>query len=166
MSPQPPSVSSAPGRSAAPLDDIDRQILAELLRDGRMSIRALAEQVHISRANAYTRIGRMVDDGVISGFTARLNPQRAGLSTSAYMTVTIEQNAWRHVSKALREIPYVENFALVGGDFDVLVMVRAPDNTALRHVVLERIQEVPGVRSTRTWLVFEESQGRGAVWDA
>jgi DNA-binding Lrp family transcriptional regulator len=79
--------------------------------------------------------------------------------------LTIEQNAWRTVAQRLTEIPYVERFALVGGDFDVLVLTRTPDNNALREVVLERIQEVPGVRSSRTWLVFDETPGRGADWD-
>ncbi|MFJ1967162.1 Lrp/AsnC family transcriptional regulator [Streptomyces sp. NPDC087903] len=152
------------GRTAVPLDDIDRQILSRLIEDGRISVRALAEQVHISRANAYTRIGRLVAEDVITGFTAQLNAQRAGLGTSAYVTLGIEQNAWRDISRELREIPYVEHVALVTGDFDVLVLVRAPDNLALRKVVLEKIQGIPGVRSTRTWLVFDEVRGRGATW--
>lgn len=166
MSEQTSPPGSVPGRTAVPLDDIDRQILARLLTDGRVSVRALAEQVHISRANAYTRIGRLVAEEVITGFTAQLNPQRAGLGTSAYVTLTIEQNAWRDISRELRHMPYVEHVALVTGDFDVLVLVRAPDNLALRRVVLESIQAVPGVRSTRTWLVFDEVRGRGADWTA
>lgn len=153
-----------PGRTAVPLDDTDRQILARLLKDARQSVRALAEQVHISRANAYTRIGRLLTEGVITGFTAQLNPKRAGLGTSAYVTLSTEQAAWRDISRELREIPYVEHVSLVTGDFDVLVLVRAPDNEALRSVVLESIQAVPGVRSTRTWLVFDEVRGRGADW--
>jgi DNA-binding Lrp family transcriptional regulator len=153
------------GRSAGPLDEVDRAIIAALLRDGRISVRALAERVHISRANAYARLSRLTDEGVITGFTIELAPQKAGLATSAYVSVTIEQNAWRAVSAGLRDIPYVEHFAMVGGDYDVLVLVRAPDNAALRHVVLERIQDVPGVRATRTWLVFDEARGRGADWD-
>ncbi|WP_406163323.1 Lrp/AsnC family transcriptional regulator [Streptomyces sp. NBC_00882] len=155
---------AAAGRTAVPLDDIDRQILSRLLEDGRISVRALAEQVHISRANAYTRIGRLVAEDVITGFTAQLNAQRAGLGTSAYVMLGIEQNAWRDISRELREIPYVEHVALVTGDFDVLVVVRAPDNLVLRQVVLEKIQGIPGVRSTRTWLVFDEVRGRGATW--
>ncbi|MFD8963958.1 Lrp/AsnC family transcriptional regulator [Streptomyces sp. NPDC059568] len=154
------------GRSAAGLDAIDRAIIAALRRDGRISVRALADHVHISRANAYARIGRLTEDGIISGFTAQLNPKKLGLGTSAYVSVTIEQNAWRAVAGRLREIPHIEHFALVGGDYDVLVLVRAPDNTALRHVVLESIQDIPGVRATRTWLVFEEADGLGTQWDA
>ena len=152
------------GRSAGRLDEVDRAIIAELLRDGRMSVRALSEHVHISRANAYARLARLADDGVITGFRVELAPQKAGLGTSAYVSLTIDQNAWRAVSARLRNIPYVEHFSLVGGDYDVLVLVRTPDNAALRHVVLERIQDVPGVRATRTWLVFDEARGRGADW--
>jgi DNA-binding Lrp family transcriptional regulator len=164
MSPADQLHGSEPGRSAARLDATDRAIIAALLRDGRISIRALAEKIHISRSNAYSRISRMAADEVISGFTARLNPQRAGLGTSAYVTVTIEQKAWRTVSRQLAEIPYVEHFSLVGADFDVLVLARTPDNDALREVVMERIQGIPGVRSTRTWLVFDESPGHGVDW--
>jgi DNA-binding Lrp family transcriptional regulator len=49
--------------------------------------------------------------------------------------------------------------ALVGGDFDILLLVRTPDNSTLRDVVLERLQALEGVRSTRTWLIFEELPG-------
>ncbi|MGH8826282.1 MAG: Lrp/AsnC family transcriptional regulator [Jiangellaceae bacterium] len=150
--------------SARVLDDVDRLILDELARDGRMSIRTLAEKVHVSRANAYARVDRLLADGVITGFGAQVDPERAGLSTSAYVLLSIQQNAWREVASALGSLPYVEHFALVGGDFDVLALVRAPNNAELRHVVLERIQDVAGVLSTRTWLVFDEHLGQGARW--
>lgn len=150
------------GRSARLVDEVDRRIIAELRRDGRLSMRALSERLHISRANAYARLDRLLAERVITGFGARVDPERAGLGTSAYVMVTIEQNTWRDVADALRHVPYVDHIALVGGDFDVLVLVRAPDNAALRHVVLERIQDVPGVKATRTWLVFDEADGAEA----
>ncbi len=165
MSSDGPAGSDRDGRLAAALDPTDAAIIAELQRDGRVSVRALAERAHISRANAYARISRMVGQGTIAGFTVRLDPRRIGLGTTAYVGITIDQTAWRAVAARLREIPYVEHFALVGGDHDVLALVRAPDNAALRDVVLDRIQDVPGVRSSRTWLVFEEQPGRGVPWD-
>lgn len=163
MSPEDPPVGPEAGRLAEPIDRTDRAILAALVADGRIAVRALAQKIHISRANAYARIARMMAAGVIAGFTARLDPAKIGLGTSAYVSLTIEQNAWRAVLEKLREIPYVEHIALVGGDYDVLVLVRAPDNAVLRQVVLERIQGISSVRSTRTWLVFEEAGGLGAV---
>ena len=134
-----PSGPGGPGADpAAGLDETDRAIIAELVRDGRTAVRALAETVHISRANAYARIARLQAQGAILGFTARLDPVKAGLGTTAYISLTIDQNAWRTVSEALRTVPYIESFALVGGDYDVLALVRTPDNTDLRRIVLER----------------------------
>lgn len=156
---------AAAGRSARPLDAPDRQILRELIKDARTSIRSLAERVHVSRASAYSRVGRLVDEGVITGFAAKIDHERAGLGTSAYVSLTIEQNSWPEVSAHLGRLPYVEHVSRLGADFDVLVLVRAPDNAALRVVVLDRIQAIPSVRSTRTWLVFDEFEGAGADWD-
>jgi DNA-binding Lrp family transcriptional regulator len=152
------------GRSVRPLDGPDRLILSELIRDARTSIRSLAERVHISRANAYARVDRLVADGVIIGFSAQIAHERAGLGTSAYVSLSIEQNSWREVSARLGRLPYVEHVSMLGADFDVLVLVRAPDNAALRDLVLDRIQAIPGVQTTRTWLVFDELRGPGADW--
>jgi len=71
--------------------------------------------------------------------------------------VSIEQNSWRPVAAALRRVPCVERVALVGAEFDALVTVRCRDNHELRDTVLEQIQAIPGVKATRTWLMFEET---------
>lgn len=159
LSPGIPPPPAPTGRSSATLDDIDRAIVRELQADGRLSMRALAERVRISRSNAYTRVERLVDEGVIAGFTATVDPVRAGLGTAAYVLVNIEQNSWRQVSARLREVPCVEHLAFVGGDVDLVMLVRTPDNASLRDVVLSRVHAVQGVRSTRTWLIFDETPG-------
>ncbi|MEU7043757.1 Lrp/AsnC family transcriptional regulator [Streptomyces varsoviensis] len=142
---------------ARPLDDIDRDILRILQADGRASIRSVAESVHISRANAYARINRLIDDGVIRGFSARVDQERAGQGASAYITLKIVQNSWRSVREKLQELPGATHIALVSGDFDVLLLVHTEDNRALRELVLTRLQSMEEVLSTRTLLVFEET---------
>ncbi|MER5639617.1 Lrp/AsnC family transcriptional regulator [Kitasatospora sp. NPDC002227] len=139
------------------LDRVDRAILRLLQQDGRASIRSVAERVHVSRANAYARISRMVEDGVIRGFTARVDHERAGQGATAYLTLKIVQNSWRTVREQLLGLPGVAHIALVGGEFDVLLLVHAADNQALRELVLGRIQSIPQVLSTQTMLVFEET---------
>jgi DNA-binding Lrp family transcriptional regulator len=153
-----------PGRSARRLDDIDRRILDVLTRDARVSVRTLAERVHVSRSNAHARLDRLIGDGVITGFRAEIDPRKAGLDTSAHVALSIEQHSWRTVAAALRQVPYVVHIALLSGDHDALLLVRAPDNATLRHVVLDRVQRIEGVRHTRTWLCFEEFDANGAHW--
>lgn len=140
------------------LDATDQRIVDELTRDGRMSIRTLAETLHISRANAYARLGRLRDTGVIRGFRADVDPAAAGLATSAYVTLNLRQTDWRLVRERLRALPGIVHIALVGGEFDVILLVRVRDNADLRRLVLDEIQGMPGVVSTRTLLVFEEHE--------
>ena len=143
------------------LDDIDRSILRELTRDGRMSVRALAEAVNVSRAHAYSRIERLTEAGVLKGFTAVVDPVRSGLGTSAYVTLTVRQSSWRDLTESLRHVPEVKHMALVGGgDVDVILLVRTTDNESLRRVVLDVLQEVPGVLATHTLLIFEDLENR------
>ena len=146
------------GREPAPeLDRVDRAILRLLQQDGRSSIRSVAERVHVSRANAYARISRLTDAGVIRGFTARVDHERAGQGASAYITLKIVQNSWRTVREQLLALPGVAHIALVGGEFDVLLLVHTADNRALRELVLGRIQSIPQVLATQTLIVFEET---------
>ncbi|TCO49064.1 DNA-binding Lrp family transcriptional regulator [Kribbella antiqua] len=149
---------SEPGQMvvAPALDEIDRQIVEALSRDGRLSIRALADQVHISRANAYARMERLTATGVITGFTATFDPLKLGLATSAYVTLSLRQSSWRTLKEQLQAIPEVKHMALVGGDFDAILLVRAEDNEHLRRVVLEKLQAIPEVLATRTALIFED----------
>ncbi|MCY1673823.1 Lrp/AsnC family transcriptional regulator [Pseudarthrobacter sp. SL88] len=142
------------------LDDIDRSIIAELTRDGRMSVTQVAENVHISRAHAYTRINRLTSEGVLSRFTAVVDPIKAGLKSSAYVTLKLKQDSWRELRDQLGAIPEVHHIALVGGDFDVILLVRAVDNIDLRRVIFDQLQSMPGVLDTQTFLVFEDVDTR------
>lgn len=149
-----------PGTEPVPLDDIDRRIISELTRDGRMSVTQVAENVHISRAHAYTRIARLTSEGVLSRFTALVDPIKAGLRSSAYVTLKLKQDAWRELRDLLAAIPEVHHVALVGGDFDVILLVRAVDNIDLRRVIFDQLQPMPRVLDTQTFLVFEDLDTR------
>lgn len=143
--------------ATALVDEIDARILSALETDGRLSMRQLAEEVHISRANAYARVERLTDSGVIAGFSAVVDPIKRGFGTSAYVTMNVRQTDWRDIHARLRELSGIEHIALVGGDFDVVLLVRAQDNADLRRLVLDDVQAIPGVLNTRTLLIFEES---------
>ena len=93
-----------PGRMPV-LDDVDRAIVAALSQDGRMSMRALAATLHISRAGAYTRVQRLEQAGVITGYTVQIDPQRYGYGLSAYVHLKISQPAWKQLRTRLLACP-------------------------------------------------------------
>jgi DNA-binding Lrp family transcriptional regulator len=144
------------GTQMAPIDDVDRAIVAVLREDGRISMRALAARLHISRAGAYLRVQRLEDAGVITGYTARVDPQRYGYGLSAYVYLKIAQPAWKALRARLMAIPEVEHAALVSGDTDIVLLVRTRDIAALRELVLNSFQSMPEVLSTQTVLIFDE----------
>lgn len=142
------------------MDDIDRLIVEALRADGRLSMRALAERLRISRASAYARVGRLEREGVITGYAALVDPVRYGYALSAYVYLDIAQRSWKTVRGQLLRIPEVDHVALVSGGHDILLRVRARDAVDLRDVVLTKLQEIPEVRTTQTILIFEEADNR------
>ncbi|MEA2617237.1 MAG: Lrp/AsnC family transcriptional regulator, leucine-responsive regulatory protein [Chloroflexota bacterium] len=150
------SGSVARAQEPAALDRIDRRILEVLRDDGRISIAALGERVGVSRANAYTRLLRLREEGVIEGFTARVNSRRMGLGIAALVLLSVRQPDWRALRHELVEMPEVEYCALTTGTHDALILVRARDVETLRDVVLERLQSLPMVQGTQTIFVLDE----------
>jgi DNA-binding Lrp family transcriptional regulator len=144
------------GRSAAPVDPIDRRLVELLRADGRCSVNELAQRAGISRANAYQRVGRLRTGGVITGFTVQTDPRRLGLSVAALLIVNADQRSWRQVLGELRHLPGAWYVALTAGSFDFVVLVRVADVETLRDVVLDRLQTMAGVRSTQTMFILEE----------
>lgn len=142
--------------SIGSLDEIDHQILAELQRDGRISIPSLAEKVGIARATAYARFDRLQQSGVISKFTAVIEPEAMGLGVCALLMVSARQGAWHEVSARLSALPGVEWVGLCTGAFDYVLRVRVTDLKALRTLVLDQIQAMPEVRNSQTILVLDE----------
>lgn len=140
----------------APLDDTDRLVVEALRADGRLSMRALAARLNISRASAYNRVERLQRDGVITGYAAIIDPERYGHGLSAYVYLDIVQQSWKGVRRQLLGIPGVDHVALLSGEHDIVLRVRARDAAALRDVVLTRLQAMPEVRATQTVLIFEE----------
>ena len=140
------------------LDGVDRRIIAALIADGRLSINALASEVGVSRATAYSRLDRLRSEGVITGFTATIDPLKVGQGVAALILVNVEQNEWRAARDELLDLPGVEYLAFTSGGFDMVALVRVPDIEALRDVVLDHLHGTTHVRSTQTVFVLDEQR--------
>jgi DNA-binding Lrp family transcriptional regulator len=153
------------GRSVA-LDDIDRAILDALRKDGRLSMRSLATQLHISRANVYSRVERLERDRVITGYAAHVDPHKYGHRVSAYIFLDIRQHAWKSIREKVLKIREIDHVALVTGAHDIVMLARTADVLALRDLVLNKLQMLDGVESTQTELIFDELEpaSTGAIY--
>ncbi|MFP1602772.1 Lrp/AsnC family transcriptional regulator [Microbacterium sp. 2216-1] len=144
------------GRSATPLDAVSYRILELLRENGRISIAALAEKVGISRANAYARVEALVNDGVISGFSARVDPARAGLSIGAMIFVTVHPQAWASFRAQIAEMPDIEYCAVTTGEHDAMLLIRATDVSGVHEFSTGVIAQLPEVRTVVSVVVLDE----------
>lgn len=147
----------------APLDTVDLALLHLLRDEGRLPVAELASRANVARATAYNRLDRLRRDGVIRAFTVDVDPARAGVSIAALILVSGAQMRWRQLASAFRRMPEVEWAALVTGAEDLVLLVRVPDMAQLRDLIFERLQTVPGVKSTETLLVVQELFRRPCV---
>ena len=146
-----------------PVDDVDRQILEELVHDGRIAINELAGRVGVSRATAYARFDRLVEDGVITGFRAEVDPGALGYAITAMILVNVEQGEWSSVREQLVQLPGFEYLAVTSGGFDFVVLVRVRDVASLRDVVLHRLHRIMAVKTTQTVFVLDEDRRVGSA---
>lgn len=146
----------APDGQMAQLDETDRGIVEALRADGRLSMRALAERLHVSRAGVYARVERLERTGVITGYSAIIDPRRYGRPLSAYVNLKVAQQSWKALRPRVLAIDDVEHAALVSGEYDIVLLVRTQDVGTLRELVLTRLQEMPEVLATQTVLIFDE----------
>ena len=153
MSTRTAQIATEPGRS---VDEVDRRLIDLLRDDGRLSVNELATRANVSRANAYQRLARLRDTGVIRGFTVDVDHRQLGDAVTAFVLLDIDQHAWREMGVKLMELPGVVYVGFTTGTFDLVMLVRVPDMHTLRDVVLERLQSMPEVRSTQTTFVLEE----------
>lgn len=130
-------------------DPIDLRILRVLADDGRIPMMRLAEQVHLSPTAVAARVHRLQHRGVIRGFRARLNPDKLGLSATAFARVMLDRTGiatMERFAQAVREHPRIVECHLIAGAFDYLVKVVLPCTEDADADVRALLRELPGVR--------------------
>jgi DNA-binding Lrp family transcriptional regulator len=140
------------------LDETDLQILGELARDGRISNADLAERVGIAPSTCLGRVRSLVSDGVITGFSAEINPGALGLALEALISVTLRAGARANLASFMTNMQQHQQVVQVfflGGTEDFIVHLAVADSDELREFVIENLSNNPSVANTRTNLVFD-----------
>jgi DNA-binding Lrp family transcriptional regulator len=142
----------------ADLDEIDHELLRLLTQNARMTNADLAAAVGIAQSTCIIRVRSLVSRGVISGFTANVDPAAVGLSSQVLISVTLRAGARSHLAdfmKEMRNLPEVIQVFFLGGSEDFIVHLAVRDNDHVREFVLENLSSNATVASTRTNMVFE-----------
>jgi DNA-binding Lrp family transcriptional regulator len=131
----------------------DRELLALLREDARMSTAALARERGGARTTVVERLKRLVRDGVVAGYTVRLGPRARKNLLRVHVLLAVDAKKGDAVVAALKAIPQVRGVYAISGAFDSLAFVEG-DTTEEIDRVLDAIGAIPGVGKTQSSLVL------------
>lgn len=131
------------------MDDLDRNILAQLSGDARMSVAVLARRLRVARSTVQARLERLESTGAIAGYTLRLGEAARGARIRAPVLLGIEPRAQPGVLSRLKSLPQVERVHTTSGRVDLLLQLATSSTTELDET-LDRIGGIEGVRSSES----------------
>ena len=139
------------------LDDIDRRILRELTRDGRISNQHLAARVGLSPSACLRRVAALERAGVIAGYRAVLSPRALGVGFVAYVAVGLNAHtkaAQEGFERAMSRCAEVRECHNITGTVEYLLRVEAADLTAYKAFHTEVLGTVPHVNAITSYVVL------------
>jgi DNA-binding Lrp family transcriptional regulator len=135
------------------LDEIDRRILVELQRDGRLTNQDLAGRIGVSASPCWRRVRALEEARVIKGYAALVDPAALGLNVSVFTQVSLERQekkALQVFETAVGEWPEIMECYLMTGDADYLLRVVVPDLAAYERFLMARLTRIRGIASIKS----------------
>jgi Lrp/AsnC family transcriptional regulator for asnA, asnC and gidA len=136
------------------VDEFDRQIIALLQRNGRLSNVEIARSLGIAEGTVRKRLERLLSDGVIR-IAAIPEPAALGMGANVIIGIQTEVNDIRETAQRLAAIPEVRAVNLVTGTYDILLEAALPSAEHLLSFLVDKVSTIPGVRRTETSHVLQ-----------
>lgn len=148
------------------LDRIDKNILFELQKNGRLSNIDLSKKVGLSPTPCLERVKRLEADKFITGYRATLNHELLDSALLVFVEITLTKTSpdvFSDFSKAVQNLEVIQECHLVSGDFDFLLKTRVKDMSAYRELLGETLLRLPSVSESRTYVVMEEVKSNNVL---
>jgi len=130
------------------LNRFDRAILALLQQDARLTNAALAERVSLSESACLRRVRALEESGLIQGYTAVIDQQKAGCPMNIFVTITLDrqsQSGLEAFEEAVRKIPEVMECYLMTGEHDYMLRLVAADLADFERIHNQHLTRLPSV---------------------
>ena len=146
-------------KNTRPLDKIDKNILRELQKDGRIAYAQLAKRVGLSPTPCVDRVKRLEAEGVIQGYCATINPDAVDASLVVFVQIRLNRSSkdvFEDFSKAAELLPEIQECHLVSGAFDYLIKARVADMGSYREFYGDTLLTLPGVQECTSYVVMDQ----------
>lgn len=135
------------------VDALDQRLIALLRADGRAPISQIAAALHVSRGTAQNRLDRLIQAGVILGFTVRVRKDIDERLIRALMTIQLAGKTTAAVIARLRGIPEIRALHTTNGTWDLIAEIGVDTLPDLDRV-LGTIRAIDGIRSSETSILL------------
>ena len=149
-----------------PLDRVDREMLAILQSEGRISNAALADRLHLSPSPCLRRLRALEHEGVISGYAAILDRPRLGLGLTVFVDLKVERHSEQsaaEISRALSEAPEVISAHIVSGVADFRLEVVVADLASYERLLFDLLLKLPHVTDVRSDFALRTVKSTGPL---
>ncbi|MGD8998640.1 MAG: Lrp/AsnC family transcriptional regulator [Anaerolineae bacterium] len=136
------------------LDHLDREIIRILQYDGRMPYTQIADQVGVTEGTVRRRVSQLLDSGIMQ-IVGVVEPQYLGWGAAAMVGVSVQGGMIDSVANQIAQFPEVSYLFMASGEFDLFVEVYCRDREAFVAFLSEKLQQIPGVRQTRTFMILK-----------
>ena len=143
------------------IDKLDKKILSLITKNARIPYLEVARECQVSGAAIHQRIQRLTKIGVITGSEFVISPKKIGFHTCAYVGIFLDSaSLYPEVVTRLREIPEITQCHYITGGYSIFIKVFTRDNEDLKHLLVDKVQSIPGISRTETFISLEESFNR------
>ena len=148
------------------LDDIDKRLLAALQKNAHLTAQELGEKLHLSPSQAGRRRQRLETEGYIQGYTARLNPERLGLTVQGFVQVHLGTHGPEHSASFARLMatrPEIVSVWTMTGDADYLLRVYCADLPSLNRLIHDVLLPHGAVAKVHSQIVMDQLKRDGPL---
>ena len=142
-------------------DNIDKKILAILMENASIPYTDIAKKVHVSGGTVHVRMKKLTDLGIVKGAQLKVNYAQLGYDITAFLGIYLERSSYYDEAvKGLEQIPEIVDVHYTTGNYSMFVKIICKDTNHLREVLHDKIQKVPGIQRTETFISLQESINR------
>ncbi len=140
------------------LDKLDKTILQYLIKDARTPYLEIARACNVSGATVHLRVQKLEKQGLIQGSRLMLDYKKLGLGVRAFLGVYLDNTQhFEQIFDDLEQIPEVVECHYTTGTYAMFLKVYCRDTDHLRDLLIDKIQAIPSVRRTETFISLKEN---------
>jgi DNA-binding Lrp family transcriptional regulator len=134
-------------------ENLDRKLVNALLGDGRASLRSLGEDLDVSVTTVSNHLSDLEDDGIIQGYTPRVEYGKLGYDVTAVLQLKVEGSSLPEVTDRLKEHDQMVSVYEVTGDYDIIAIGKFTDTDGMNAHIKELLVD-PEIKESNTSVVL------------